>query len=692
MDLVTRRGSELALNGSSELTLANDGRRASLRQGRLYLRNRDKEFAAVTTEVGLIEMLGTTISAAVKDRRSVEVTVVEGKVRLVNDRGQAVVEAGNQSILTEASVPQPGAAVNVAAELAWHHGRSSVLSDFGDIAYAIRPANGLYTEVWVMHPDGSGKRRLCSFVGGMWSDLEAVKWLPGTQWLLANTGHTILGWSDRKPRSMFLEYGHSMLTDELWLLNAATGQAMPIHLPYGFRVHYGQVSPDGRRLAFPAWYRPVGSTNNEGGIWTYNFDTGVLRKLVDGHFKTPLAWSPDSKHLVLSSSQTYEYKHELIVVDAETGDITKLGLPGAGAVLSPDGRRLAYCSEFAQSSGWYQGVPESGSIWVADVMEGGAPWRISPSHEGALLPQWSPNGRRVAYLVNADEDANRLTEFHTILRVADADGSEVMTLGEFDRAFSAFAWAPRGDAIYAVTMRAAHDILAASGVLRIATDGSGQVTELGGTETDSVLPVEVRRQTEAAAKQVQEALFQFAVAETAQFEGKLTESRKAFRDAADIFAGIAWKYPRSGFSPDDLIRYADEATSRAKEPTRSILQEVCRERQDILSRFLWRFASKNGRFPHDLAELRTWMVEVRHDKPEEIAPLFSCPVGAESGHTTPYGYNSHASEGHLKLGDVVVSCPQHPDLKIAWDKDFLMRLGEVAAIPRDRLEKLGELP
>ena len=140
------------------------------------------------------------------------------------------------------------------------------------------------------------------------------------------------------------------------------------------------------------------------------------------------------------------------------------------------------------------------------------------------------------------------------------------------------------------------------------------------------------------------------------------------------------------------MRYADEATKRAEEPATSILHEVCRERQGILSGFLWRFASKNDRFPHDLAELRTWMVEVRHEKPKEIAPLFSCPFGTESGHPTPYGYNSHASEGHLKPGEVIVSCPEHPDLNIGWDEDFLMRLAEVAAIGRERLEKLGQLP
>jgi hypothetical protein len=595
-----------------------------------------------------------------------------------------------RSVLTAVDMPQTGVPANVAAELAWYHGRSNVLSDFGDIVYVLPRGKGHYFEVWVMHPDGSGKRRLRSFLGRCSSGPGG--WLPGTQRLLVDTGAAILGWSDRKPRSMFLEYGHSMLTDELWLLNAATGQAMPLHLPYGFRVHYGQISPDGSRLAFSAWYRPVGRTKNEGGIWIYDFTTAILRKLVDGHFKTPLAWSPDSSSLVLSSSQTYGYQHELILINVETGQVTNLGLSGAGAAFSPNGRRLAYCGEFEPSGSWSGGVPTSGSVWVADLANGGAPRRISPPYEGALQPQWSPDGERVAYVVYRHEQVNGQTKFYTKLCVAEADGSGATTLREFDRLFWVFAWAPTDDAIYAVTAYLVSDGLLGGGVLNIATDGSGRVTNLGGTEKDSVLSAEDRRQTDAAVEATQEALLQFATAETAQFEGRLAESRKAFRAAADTFAGISWNYPRAGFSPEELMRYADEATKRAEEPATSILHEVCRERQGILSGFLWRFASKNDRFPHDLAELRTWMVEVRHEKPKEIAPLFSCPFGTESGHPTPYGYNSHASEGHLKPGEVIVSCPEHPDLNIGWDEDFLMRLAEVAAIGRERLEKLGQLP
>jgi Tol biopolymer transport system component len=689
LELVTRRGSQFVLDESSELTFAANGRDARLSRGRLYLCNRAGEFATIITDAGRIELLGTIINAEVTNPQAVAVTVVQGKARLVNRRGQSVVSAGNRSVLNPRNAPQPGAAANVAAELAWYQGRGSILSDFGDIVYTVYPGNGHYREIWVMHPDGSGKRRLRSFLGS-WRPIGG--WLPGSQWLLVNMGSDILGWSDRKPRSMFLNYGHSLLTEELWLLNAATGQALLGPLSPGFRVHSEQVSPDGSRLAFIASYRPVGSDENEGGIWLCSFDTGVLCKLADGYFKTPLAWSPDSRYLVLSSSQGYGLDQELIRIDAQTGEKIDLGFSGADAAFSPDGRQLAYCGEFEPSGSWSGGVPTSGSIWVADLVKGSPPRRISPPHEGALHPQWSPDGKRIAYLVLQEEPAKEQPELRTRLRVANADGSGEMTLDDFDGLFQTFAWASSGDKIFAVTFPPGGPDQNTVGVLAISADGSGVIRDLGGTRRDSILPAEDRRQTDTAVAAVQQALLQFATAETAQFEGKIGESRKQFEAAADSFAEISWKYPRAGFIPEQIMRYADEATRRAKEPTAAILHEICKERLDILSGFLWRFASKQDRFPQDLAELRKWMIEVRHCQPEEIAPLFSCPFGTEAGHPKSYDYNPRASAGHLKPGEVLVSCPEHPDLKIAWDKDFLLRLYEVANISQARLKKLGQLP
>jgi len=688
VDLVTRRGSELALNGDSELVLAHDGRSVDLHRGQLYLRNRDKEFATVTTEAGRIELLGTTINAAIGDRRTVAVTVVEGKVRLVNDRGQAVVEAGKRSMLSAANAPQAGASVNVAAELAWYHGRNNVLSDFGDIVYTIYPAKALYTEIWVMRPDGSEKHRLRSYLGT--TSPGASGWLPGAQQLLIATRGVVLGAPDPRTRTIDTNYGHPMMGDELWLLNAATGQSTPTNLPYGFAVRYSQISPDGSRAMFLGSYKPDPRSfeGHEGGIWIYDFATGELRKLVDGWLTTTLAWSPDGRNLVVSSAEEHGYDHLLALIDAATGEVTNLGLSGSRGAFSPDGTKLAYCGGFAPSSGSMQGVPMSGSIWVADLVDGGAGQRISPPQEGALHPQWSPDGRRVAYIVVRSESVSGRRKFHSRLSVAEADGLGVITLGEFDAWIRAFAWAPSGDMVYAVT----DSILGSGGVLAIAADGSGRVTDLGGTVEDSLLSEEDRRQTEGAVRGLQEAFFQFVSGEIAQGDGKLTESRSAFRAAAEIFAGITWRYPRSGFSPDDVIRYADEAIRRAEEPAASALHQACRQRMDTLSGFLWRFASENDRFPHDLAELRAWMVEVRDCEPEEIAPLFSCPVGVESSRATPYGYNSRASQGHLSPGEAIVSCPEHPDLSIAWDRDFLMRRGEVVDISPDQLDRFGDVP
>jgi hypothetical protein len=43
---------------------------------------------------------------------------------------------------------------------------------------------------------------------------------------------------------------------------------------------------------------------------------------------------------------------------------------------------------------------------------------------------------------------------------------------------------------------------------------------------------------------------------------------------------------------------------------------------------------------------------------------------AEHETPTPYVYNLRAGSGHLKWGEVIVTCPRHLDLRIAWDGWF----------------------
>ena len=86
--------------------------------------------------------------------------------------------------------------------------------------------------------------------------------------------------------------------------------------------------------------------------------------------------------------------------------------------LSPDGTRIAYTVENRDRPG----RPYS-QVWVMDI-ETGKSVRFESAEEPSSDPQWSPDGRWVAYLKSAGDD--------TFLMVARPDGSEAASLAEVE--------------------------------------------------------------------------------------------------------------------------------------------------------------------------------------------------------------------------------------------------------------------
>lgn len=649
--LVTRKGSEVHLDANSELHLASPSV-AELLRGRLYCSNRDKEIARIDTPAGHIRLLGTVVDTAIVGRAAAAVTVVEGKVRLSNRYGSALVGTGRRSVLVAFRAPQSGVSVNTYKETAWYHGRGDYQSDFGDIAYTVH-RESLITEIWMMQADGSGRHRVRSFVG--YAD-ELGPWLPGARWLSINL------------REDEFAGGHPIRGSRTVLLDAATGQSLPFDLPEGYDPMYKSFAPDPTLMAFCGSYRPPSGSSGdiEGGVWVFDRESNQITRVLQGWIKTPMAWAPDSRHLAVSSGEGYTNSHELLIVDAQTREVRDLGVQGAGASFSPDGSRIAYCGDFKDSRAWYRGVPASGSIFVLDFEPGSRPVRVSRRGDWAVEPRWSPDGTLVAYIASDDR-----------VCVARADGTgSAQIYACQDGRVRRVSWNPAGDALY-VSVR---DRLGES-VLLVAVDGSAVKRLLSSAEEQTSLSRSARQQTDAASAAISKAGRLYDMGDALLIEADLAGRRQSYSAAADIFARLVWDYPLAGLGVDDVLSYADAASRESARPDAEVLRDSCRERIGRLSGAVIDSALAQHRFPSDLhaalgrgstMEGRLSLSPLLGDD-ELDRMLQTCPGTGEHG-PVPYAYAPPASGSRPRIGDAMIVCPLHPDNSFVWRQSEVERL------------------
>ena len=273
--------------------------------------------------------------------------------------------------------------------------------------------------------------------------------------------------------------------------------------------HSPGFSPDGRYLAFIS---ARGEKDGPDALWLLDRGGGDARQLT--HFKgdvTDYDWSPDGKKVALvvlddplpgsdaaDEDKTpppividrYYFKEDetgyldsrrmhLYVLDVSSGRVDTLTegrFSERYPAWSPDGTQLAFMSKRAPD-------PDRDNMWGLYVMtaQPGATARLVTTFVGdsgdsgwMSEPQWSPNGREIAFIAGTDHKL--LYYAQTKLNVVSAEsGAQRVVSAALDRNVLQPQWSEDGRSIYALVEddRNQHVVAfdAVSGRLQVMNDG-----------------------------------------------------------------------------------------------------------------------------------------------------------------------------------------------------------------------------
>jgi Tol biopolymer transport system component len=270
-----------------------------------------------------------------------------------------------------------------------------------------------------------------------------------------------LAWSPDGTRIAITDTESAGERDGLFLVSLETGEKRRLTRPpaeFLWGDRNPRFSPDGRTLAF------LRASDVMNDIHVVSVEGGEPRRLTVGHTETNgLAWAPDGRSLVFSPSFGRAGFTGLWRVPAAGGEPKPLpfGEHAAELTISHQGRRLAYRRHQQDTDVWRLAGPGASDA-------GRAPERFLSSTWLDLAPQYSPDGRRIAF---ASQRSG-----HYEIWTADAEGTNQRQLTFLEHAMTVWpSWSPDGREIaFESTKQGSWDIyvVGASGGVprRITTD------------------------------------------------------------------------------------------------------------------------------------------------------------------------------------------------------------------------------
>ncbi len=271
------------------------------------------------------------------------------------------------------------------------------------------------SEIFIVPALGGPERKLPTTSGAIpFLHMRFASWSPDGRFLAFADRD-----SDQEPYAIFLVSVESL---ERHKLSAPPAK----YWGDGFPV----FSPDGKTLAL---VRIAGESVSD--IYLQSVAGGEPRRLTFGNrWIHGLDWTPDGSEIVYSSGLN-EGRASLWRISASGGAPERLAVGGDAykPSISGQGHRLAYVQNLTDSNIWRIELQSS-------TGRGGSPTRLIASTRGEIGPQFSPDGKSIAFCSSRSGTSE--------IWLCDSDGSNCLQLTSFEGPLTcAPRWSPDGQRI-----------------------------------------------------------------------------------------------------------------------------------------------------------------------------------------------------------------------------------------------------